>query len=264
MSPARRLLLSAVAAVIALALVVGLVLVVVRSTGGDDPARVSAGPVAQDVPGTVLLVPGYGGSTSSLQVLAGRLVSEGRTARVVTLPGEGTGDLRTYAGVLDDAVQQALRDGAPSVDLVGYSAGGVVARLWLADGGAASTRRVVTLGSPHHGTTLAATGSTVGGGACPQACRQLTPGSSLLDELNADDETPGDPAYLSLWTTRDETVTPPDSARLAGATNVVLQDLCPAATTSHSDLPRDRQVQAVVLDALSAQPLRAPTGCVSS
>ncbi|MCW2622217.1 MAG: lipase class 2 [Frankiales bacterium] len=262
MSPARRLLFRLLAAVLGVALAVGAVLAFERR--GAGPARLTVGAVAQDRPGTVLLVPGYGGSTASLEVLAARLRQAGRTTRLVPLPGDGTGDLRAAARTLDDAVQAALRAGTPSVDLVGYSAGGIVVRLWLRDGGAASTRRVVTLGSPHHGTDLAAAGSTLTSRQCPVACRQLVPGSSLLTGLNAGDETPDGPAYLSLWTTSDETVTPPGTAALAGATEVVLQDLCPGARTSHSDLPRDPRVQAVVLAALGAAPLTPPTACVSS
>ncbi len=257
MSAARRRLFLVIAAVLTGLLAVGVLL----SVTGRDATQTPAAQVAQDRPGTVVLVPGYGGSTSSLEVLADRLRGAGRTAVVVSLPGDGTDDLTAYVPVLDAAVKSALRAGAPSVDVVGYSAGGVVARLWLKDGGAADTRRVVTLGSPHHGTRLAGAGAVLAPDRCPTACRQLVPGSPLLEALNAGDETPVGPLYLSLWTTSDQTVTPPDSARLDGAVNVVLQAVCPEATTSHGDLPRDRQVQAIVLKALGPGPLNPPTTC---
>ncbi len=257
MSPARRLLLLGVAGAVVLALVVTAGL---RLLGSEErvPGR---GAVAQDVPGAVVLVPGYGGATSALEVLAARLRQAGRQATVVRLPGDGTADLRSYVPVLDDAVQAALRAGAPSVDVVGYSAGGVVTRLWGADGGADVTRRVVTLGSPHHGTEVAGLGARYLPAACPEACQQLVPGSDLLDALNEGDETPDGPQWLSLWSTVDETVRPAETSRLAGATNLALQDLCPGARTSHGELPRDPQVQAVVLAALGAGPLAPPTSC---
>ncbi len=257
MSAERRRLFVVLGAAL---LVLVVVVLGVRLTG-DRPGPAPVAQVAQDRAGTVVLVPGYGGSTSALEVLAARLRAAGRTAVVVMLPGDGTDDLTTYVPVLDAAVQDALRAGAPSVDVVGYSAGGIIARLWLEGGGAAETRRVVTLGSPHHGTRLAGVGAVLAPDRCPPACRQLAPGSSLLDDLNDRDETPDGPLYLSLWTTQDETVTPPDSARLAGAVNVVLQDVCPGATTGHSDLPRDAQVQGIVLAALGTGPLAAPTAC---
>lgn len=69
--------------------------------------------------------------------------------------GDGTGDLRGQAEHLGEVASRVQQDsGAASVDVVGYSAGGVVARLWVRDGGGADmARRVLTLGSPQHGTS---------------------------------------------------------------------------------------------------------------
>ncbi|TDV57361.1 triacylglycerol esterase/lipase EstA (alpha/beta hydrolase family) [Actinophytocola oryzae] len=209
------------------------------------------GTPAQDRPGPILLVPGYGGARDALSTLADRLRRAGRDARVLTLPGDGTGDLNAQVRVLADAAEAT---GAPSVDVIGYSAGGVVARLWVGGDGARLVRRVVTLGSPLHGTEIAAAGGVLAPGACPVACRQLSPGSALLDGI-------GDPAgvpWLSLWTEDDQTVVPPDSARLPGAVNVSLQQICPDAVVSHSQLPTDPLVTGIVLEALDDQPLTAP------
>jgi triacylglycerol esterase/lipase EstA (alpha/beta hydrolase family) len=125
-------------------------------------------------------------------------------------------------------------------------------------------RRVVTLGSPHHGAKLAALGVAFAPGSCPLACQQLAPGSDLLDALNEDDETPAGPQWLSVWTTQDEVVTPPESARLEGAVNVAVQDLCPGLPLTHGRLPSSPVVQALVLQALSAQDLARPATCPTS
>ncbi len=244
-------------ALAALALVV-LAVLVVRAR--DQPFLLSAAP--QDQPGPVLLVPGYGGSTSALEVLAGQLRAAGHTATVLALPGDGTGDLREAAATLQAAATAALAAGAPSVDVVGYSAGGVTVRYWARNlGGASQARRIVTLGSPHHGAKLAGLGAALG--ICPPACRQLRPGSELLDALNRGDETPDGPRWTSIWTDQDETVTPPSSARLDGATEVVLQQVCAGVAVSHSDLPRAPLPSAIVLDALGATPAAAygPADC---
>jgi triacylglycerol esterase/lipase EstA (alpha/beta hydrolase family) len=219
--------------------------------------------VPQDRPGPVLLVPGYGGSTTSLEVLARYLREHGHDATVVPLPGDGTGDLREAAKALDTAARST---GAGAVDVVGYSAGGITVRYWVKElGGDALARRVITLGSPHHGTKVAALGVRFAPGACPIGCRQLVPGSDLLDELNDADETPDGPQWLSLWTSQDETVTPPESARLDGAVDVVLQDVCPGVAISHLELPTSPLVQGLVLRALAPADITqpAPSDCAA-
>ncbi|MFC5185141.1 esterase/lipase family protein [Actinomadura harenae] len=217
-----------------------------------------AGPAAdQSAPGPVVLVPGYGGGTDGLAALAMRLERLGRRTAIVVPPGDGTGDLRKQASVLDKKVNALLRGGAPSVDVVGYSAGGVVTRLWARDhDGAHKARRIVTLGSPHQGADVSAAGAALSPGACPVACQQLVPGSALLRKLG---HRVGDrPEWMSVWTTRDQVVTPPGSARLDGAVNVVLQQVCPDAAAGHDDLPSDPLVDGIVLRALGGDPMTAP------
>jgi triacylglycerol lipase len=247
LSPARRRLVLALLAVLVLGAGVLTAVLVSRSSA---PA---GEPAAQGRPGPVLLVPGYGGSTGSLQSLADRLTAEGRDATVVALPGSGTGDLEVSADALGLAVTAALaRTGEPSVDVVGYSAGGLVARLWVAHGDSGLVRRVVTLGTPNHGTSLADLAGDVAPDQCPVACRQMATDSDLLTRLNAGDETPEGPTWVSIWTTHDETVTPPDSARLDGALNLTVQSVCANARVGHGALPRDPLVQQLVLAELAA------------
>ncbi len=257
LSPRRRLFVGGVAALAAVIVVVAVVSALV--SGSPGPAPPAAGLPAQDRPGPVLLVPGYGGSTGSLSVLARRIRATGRVATVLHLPGRGTGSLIADAGVLNAAVNRALGGGAPSVDVIGYSAGGVATLVWARqDGGTHKARRVITLGSPFHGAQLASAATAFVPGACPVACQQLVPGSSRLTPLDAT-AVPARPRWLSLWTTDDQTVTPPDSARLAGALNVPIQSVCPAVQVSHSQLPTSPAVTAMVLQALGSGPVRVPT-----
>ncbi len=258
LSPARRRLVLAVAAlVVVLAGVLAVALVPRSSAPTVEPAD-------QRRPGPVLLVPGYGGGTASLQSLAGALTADGRDVTVVGIPGDGTGDLNLSADALGQAVDAALaRTGAGSVDVVGYSAGGLVARLWVAGGHADVVRRVLTLGSPHHGTSLADLAGDVAPGQCPLGCQQMVTDSALLAALNAEDETPEGPTWVSIWTTQDETVTPPDSAHLDGAVNLTVQSVCPDAQVSHGGLPRAPLVQEMVVAELAAgaPPELGPADC---
>ena len=235
-----------------------LVVAGVQIFGSDD--RDSGARPDQARPGTVLLVPGYGGSRTALSRLADRLTAGGRTAKVLTLPGDGTGDLLAQADTLDAEVRDALHAGAPSVDVIGYSAGGVVTRLWVdRHDGAAVARRIVTLGSPLHGAKIAGVGAALAPGVCPEACRELAPGSDVLQSI--DGALPTGLPWLSIWTENDETVQPPDSARLDGAVNLSLQTICPSAQVAHGDLPTNPAVTALVLQALGTDPLTAPTAC---
>jgi triacylglycerol esterase/lipase EstA (alpha/beta hydrolase family) len=257
LAPARRRLAFAVICASAAALVAVLAVVIAHGSGPRSHR------VAQSDLGPVLLVPGYGGSVTSLQSLASTLRASGRVVDVVTLPGNALGDLDGQAVALGRAAAAAVRSaGASAVDIVGYSAGGVVARLWVRDhGGASLARRVITLGSPQHGTELAALGGLVPS-ACPTACQQLAPDSDVLAALNRGTETPAGPQWVSIWTTRDNVVVPADSARLAGAVNVTVQSLCPADTVDHSGLPNDPVVQRIVSAELAGASVSTPTaGC---
>lgn len=258
LAPARRRLVIAIAA-LTLTLILAAGLGITAALTADSNVE----PVAQGKLGPVLLVPGYGGSTTSLEVLAVALEAEGRQTTIVSPPGDGRGDLREQAEGLAEIADQAIEDGAPSVDVIGYSAGGVVARVWVAElGGDAIARRVVTLASPHHGTELAGLASDLSPESCPEGCQQLAPDSDLLRSLNADDETPDGPEWVALWTSDDQTVVPPSSGELEGALTYSIQTVCPALTVAHADVPRTPAVIAMVESALAVETPAAPSEAV--
>ena len=251
LSPRRRIFVVSSSLVAAVVVVLG-------SLQGAGAFSLPAPTAAQGSFGAVLLVPGYGGSTAALDTLADRIRVTGRTTQIVRLPGNGTGDLTVQAAVLNGYVNRALRGGTGLVDVIGYSAGGVVARLWdVLYGGSRKAGRIITLGSPLNGTRVAAAGNAADPAACPVACQQLVPGSSLLTRLQKTPLTRR-PGWLSLWTVDDQVVRPPESARLAGAVNVPLQSVCPNALIAHGQLPSQPLVIGIVLRALGAGPLTAP------
>jgi triacylglycerol lipase len=252
LSPRRRLLVAVLTLAIAAAAATG---IVAALSGGGPPVPAAD----QNRPGDVLLVPGYGGSTAALDVLADRIRAAGRTATVVQLAGDGTGDLQVQANVLNGYVNQALGSGSGPVTVIGYSAGGVVAWLWDVDyDGVAKARSIITLGSPLHGANLAAVGAANLPGECPQACQELVPGSAMLARLQQTSPATR-PPWLSLWTTDDQVVQPPDSARLPAAVNVPLQTICPGVTIGHGQLPTAPLVVGIVLRTLTSARLAAPS-----
>jgi triacylglycerol esterase/lipase EstA (alpha/beta hydrolase family) len=250
LAPARRRLAVLALGGVAMAVVAGIgVLLVGRLSGTAD----------QSEPGPVLVVPGYGADLDALNPLVAEVRRAGREAVVFEPTEGGTGDLRVQARRLGVLAEQTMdRTGAGSVDIVGYSAGGVVARLYVRDeGGASVVRRVLTVGSPHHGSEVASLAAEVAGG-CPTACEQLATGSELLRRLDSGDETPDGPRWATVRTADDEIVTPSESALLDGALNIEVQRLCPAATTSHGGLPGDPVVLATLRSALGKAAPRVP------
>jgi triacylglycerol lipase len=244
LSPRRRLLALAVALVLGLGVAAGLALAL-RPDARQRPGA----------PVPVLLVPGYDGTPAVFDRLAGLLGAAGRPVVRIALPDRGTGDIGASARVLARAVD---RSGAARVDLVGYSAGGIVVRAYLdLPGRAAAARHVVLLGSPNHGAEIAGLAASLEPGLCPRACAQLAPASSFLARLNADPTPPG-PDYTSIWTARDQTVTPPASAVLAGARNVRVQDVCAASGVGHGGLVTDPLVLGLAVRALQGTLPGAP------
>jgi triacylglycerol lipase len=251
-----RVTLVAAAALVAVA---GLV-VAQRSFWSTDPdpaAAVTAQEPAGQPLSAVVLVPGYGGAPSSVRSLAAALVAAGHPVSTVTLPGDGTGDIVAMAPALADAVSRASASGAP-VDVVGFSMGGLVARTWARDlGGAGIARRVVTVGTPNAGTETAALGATLG--ACPTACQQMVPGSDLLDRLNGSDPTPDGPAWITVRSSTDEVVRPDGTTTMDGASNVLLQSICPDVEVAHGQLVTQPLPLAIVVRAVAQQPWTSPT-----
>lgn len=254
LSPQRRQLVLAAACLLMTAVLIA-VLVAVFSLVRSDTAK-----VAQDEPGPVIVVPGYGGRTNSLAPIVAVLREQGREVVVFTPTQGGVGDLDIQAERLGELAERTReRAGSTSVDVVGYSAGGVIARLWVREhDGTAVARRVLSIGSPQHGTSQAALATEALPGACPVACEQLTPDSDLLRKLNAGDETPAGPRWMAVRSDADKVVTPTDSASLDGALDLIVQDFCPDATTSHGELPADPVVLSALATTLGPAAPRVP------
>jgi triacylglycerol esterase/lipase EstA (alpha/beta hydrolase family) len=214
----------------------------------------------------VVLVPGYGGVTTGLDLMATALRDDGRYVQVVDLGPDSLGDLHEQAGIIKASVDDVLAGtGSTSVDVVAFSAGGIATRLWVADDhGASVARRIVTLSTPHHGTERSAIPTGLGPTPCPVACHQLTAGSSLIRALNEGDETPAGPDWVSIWSEDDEVVVPPTSAKLEGALDFSVQSVCPDVSVGHQGMTSKPVVIAMVRDELGRAAPSTPDASVCS
>ncbi|HET9576936.1 MAG TPA: alpha/beta fold hydrolase [Usitatibacter sp.] len=117
---------------------------------------------------------------------------------------------------LHAAIERASGGGARRVALVAHSMGGLAARLYLARRGGSRVAKLITLGSPHHGTRIARWG--IG----PNA-RQMEPGSAFLEALEAAEAGRPGPPTLSIGSTHDDMIAPQASSPLEWARNVALR-----------------------------------------
>lgn len=186
----------------------------------------------------------------------------------------GGGPVRDGARELSDLVDRVLdATGAAQVDLVGFSAGGVVAREYLRVSGGSAVGALVTLGTPHSGTSLLGLDALLRGapalirdlvGAVCPACTQVLASSEVIATLVAAGQTVPGVRYTNIATIYDQVTVPYTSSLMAPGpqvTNIVLQDGCPLDFSEHVALPFDRIALGHVLNALD--PANAlPPPCV--
>ncbi|RQU48899.1 esterase/lipase family protein [Burkholderia cenocepacia] len=121
------------------------------------------------------------------------------------------------AGQFADFVKEVLlRTGAAQVNIVTHSLGSLSTRWYVKFGGGTRTvRNWISLAGPNHGTVLA--------WACAlwdQGCRDMTPGSYVLSQLDANGVEIIPPVrFWTFWSNCDEQIDPPSSTPLNGATN---------------------------------------------
>jgi triacylglycerol lipase len=149
----------------------------------------------------------------------------------------------TFGSIEDFAAQVALRvqeikaqTGVDKVALIGHSMGGLVSRCYVQrHGGAEHVSKIITLGTPHHGTVSAYKGPG-------EDARQMRPGNAWLTALNA--ESPVNVPITSIYTFHDNIVFPQDNAVLAHAKTIGL------AGIGHLELAFSKPVQELIIEEL--------------
>ncbi|HVS75396.1 MAG TPA: hypothetical protein VHE11_00570, partial [Steroidobacteraceae bacterium] len=136
--------------------------------------------------------------------------------------------------------------------IVAHSMGGLVARAALRRARPGLIGRIITIGAPHHGTTV----------AClfrwPSAL-QMCPGSRWLDDLNASQEGHWAVPVTTLYSLEDNLILPAISSRLEGARAHELRGLG-HLTLLRSPQVLDRVVSELLLPAVSSAACRLETG----
>jgi triacylglycerol lipase len=193
-----------------------LVLVVVAALGGTGAGAPEAAS-AQTPQDPILFVHGWNSSASAWNTMIDRFVAAGVPRnRMLAITYNSNQSNATIANQVRDAANSLLSStGAPRLDIVTHSMGGLSSRYYVRNlGGTAAVDEWVSLGGPNHGTNTAYACYPFSAG-----CRDMIPGSSFLNNLNATDETPGSVRYGTFWSSCDEVINPDSSVLLSGATN---------------------------------------------
>ncbi len=175
--------------------------------------------VSGDTGTPVLMLHGYGANSGFWRPYSRKLRTAGISHAAIDLEPVLAG-IDSYAGAIDaaaDALCQAT--GAPKVILLCHSMGGLAARAWLRACGSARAERVITLGTPHFGTTLA------GYGFGKNVRQMLTPAgnaTSWIAQLDASEDASLRALFVSVYTRHDNIVSPQSSAILPGARQIAL------------------------------------------
>jgi predicted alpha/beta hydrolase family esterase len=153
--------------------------------------------------------------------------------------GPPYGDIEHFAEQLGAKIEAVCAaTGAARVFLVGHSMGGLVARAHLRQRGPARIERIITIGTPHHGSVFAR-------GVVGRCLAQMRPGNAWLAELNRDETKPPPVPITSIWSRHDSLVAPQGSGELACAENV------PLVGVGHNALLDDRRVMDLVIRAIA-------------
>ena len=183
----------------------------------------------------VLLVHGYVCNRGYWTKLSRQLARAGIVHDGVDLEPIGA-DIEEFVPQVELAIAElCARTGSDRVILVAHSMGGLVARAWLRHYGAARVARIITIGTPHHGTALA---NLAAGANARQMSRIDGAPSGWLAQLAASEAPETRALITSMYSHHDNIVAPQYSAHLPGARNLAFGGIGHVALASDARVLR--------------------------
>jgi triacylglycerol lipase len=188
----------------------------------------------------VVLVHGIDDTSAVFRHMGPRLQRAGFQTHAMNLvPSNGDAGLDHLASQLASWIEAHIAAGQ-SIDLLGLSMGGLVARYYIQRlGGLERVRRFITLSSPHKGTWTAFLRQNRG-------ARQMRPGSDFLQDLNRDAATLGKIKFTTIWTPFDLMILPAESSELGVGRSIRINVI------AHPLMVRDQRVLDLVHQLLTA------------
>ena len=195
--------------------------------------------VAPGMGAPIILVHGYLGNRGFFRPLVRGLEARGVAGILTPNFRSVFATIERFASELHLEIERvSAAAGGGQVVLVCHSMGGLAARQYIVDQGAARIAKLITIASPHHGTALARLG--LGANA-----RQMRRDSEFLGALAAGERAhpPRFPA-ISIYSPHDNLVSPQETSRLSWARNVALPGF------GHIHILASRELLGVLLEEL--------------
>ena len=209
----------------------------------------------------IMLVTGTGASGEEAYFLAKpSLDVYGNPVCYVDFPDFTTADIQVSVQYLVYGIREEVRRAGRRIAIAGISQGGLLPRIALTYWPSLRNKviDVISIAGTQHGSTARPEGrkSCSSKNPCPPAIWQQLAASDLLRTLNhGGDETPGPTSWTTVRSATDETVQPTTgrhpSAALRGATNILIQSVCPGREVSHIGTGLDSVTQAAIVDAIT-------------
>jgi triacylglycerol lipase len=190
----------------------------------------------------VLLVHGYGCNSGYWKQMSKALAQANITHYAVDLEPV-LGSIDAYADALHSAITLLRSEtGYQKIIIVAHSMGGLAARTYVRKYGTECIAKIITLGTPHHGTYLANFGMGINSQQMRWHDAEHNIDNKWIRQL-ADSE---DPAirrlFVSVYSHHDNIIAPQTSAYLPDAKNIELHGI------GHVALALNSQVQQIVID----------------
>ncbi len=205
----------------------------------------------------VLLVTGTGFTGQEAFLLgSGALHTLAKPVCYVDFPYRTTGDIQTSVQYLVAGIRTLYEQAGRTIAIYGISQGGLLPRWALTYW--PSLRKmvsdVIAVAGTQHGSNVI--GPCSSSKPCVPAEWQQLAGSNLLKAINREpDESPGSTSWTTIRTLTDETVQPQSgpnpTSSLKGASNILIQSVCPGRTTTHVGSAVDSVSFAAAKDAMS-------------
>ncbi len=208
----------------------------------------------------LMLVTGTGASGEEAYAIGkAAFDAYGHPVCTVNFPNFTTADIQVSVQYLVYGIRKEAKVAGRPIGIIGISQGGLLPRVALTYWPSlrAKVTDVLAAAGTQHGTTAGATGPNACSAThpCIPAGWQQKANSKFIAALSRQpDETPGPTAWTTVRSLNDETVQPQNGSHpasaLKGATNILIQSVCPGRTVSHIGTVLDSIAFAAFDDAL--------------